>query len=193
MVDTGAVTTVIPRSILEGLGIRPTKRETFEYAGGEQVQLDMAEARAVVEGRETGTWVIFGEEGASPLLGAYTLEGVFLAVAPLQSATDSSGGFAEVGATHRDAQRTDGMNLALDIDEETAAKVSKIAAARDMTVEAMVAEYLTGIANSEAGVTLRKVQAAQLMETFERLSRDMGPRTWTRDDLYEERLGRYDR
>ena len=82
MVDTGAVTTAIPRSILEGLGIRPTKRETFEYAGGEQVQLDMAEARAVVEGRETGTWVIFGEEGASPLLGAYTLEGVFLAVDP---------------------------------------------------------------------------------------------------------------
>ena len=30
------------------------------------------------------------------------------------------------------------MNLTLDIDEETAARVSKIAAARDMTVEAMV-------------------------------------------------------
>ena len=87
------------------------------------------------------------------------------------------------------------MNLILDIDEETAAKVSKIAAAQDTTLEAMVAEYLTGIANSEAGVTvtLRKAKAAQLMETFERLSRDMGPRTWTRDDLYEERLGRYDR
>ena len=82
MVDTGAVTTVIPRSILAGLDITPTKRETFEYAGGERVHLDMAEARAVVEGRETGTWVIFGEEGASPLLGAYTLEGVFLAVDP---------------------------------------------------------------------------------------------------------------
>ena len=73
---------MIPSSILEGLGISPTKRETFEYAGGEQVQLDMAETRAVVEGRETGTWVIFGEEGASPLLGAYTLEGVFLTVDP---------------------------------------------------------------------------------------------------------------
>ncbi len=80
MVDKGAVTTVIPRSTLEGPDIRPTKHETFEYAGGEQVQLDMAEARAVVEGREAGTWGIFGEESASPLLGAYTLEGVFLAV-----------------------------------------------------------------------------------------------------------------
>ena len=82
MVDTGAITTVIPRSTLEGLGIQPAKRETFEYAGGEQVQLDMAEARARVEGRETITWVIFGEAGASPLLGAYTLEGVFLGVDP---------------------------------------------------------------------------------------------------------------
>ena len=82
MADTGTITTVVPRTVLEGLGISPTKRETFEYAGGEQVQLDMAEARARVEGRETVTWVIFGEEGASPLLGAYTLEGVLLGVDP---------------------------------------------------------------------------------------------------------------
>ena len=83
------------------------------------------------------------------------------------------------------------MNLMLDIDDEIVAKVSRIAEARDMTVEAMVVEYLTGVANDDA--VERKAQAARLMETFERLSRDMGPRTWTRDDLYEERLGRYGR
>ena len=82
MADTGAVTTVIPRPILAGLGIAPTRRETFQYAGGQQVQLDLAEARARVSERETNTWVIFGEDGMSPLLGAYTLEGVFLAVDP---------------------------------------------------------------------------------------------------------------
>ena len=82
MADTGAVTTIIPRPILADLGITPTRRETFQYAGGEQVQLDMAEARVRVSERETNTWVIFGEEGMSPLLGAYTLEGVFLAVDP---------------------------------------------------------------------------------------------------------------
>ena len=81
------------------------------------------------------------------------------------------------------------MNLNLDIDEETAARVSRIAAARDMTVEAIVAEYLTGIANDDAAE--RKAQAGRLMETFDRLNRDIGPRTWTRDDLYEERLGKY--
>ena len=82
LADTGATTTVVPRSILDGLGILPARQETFEYASGQRVQLDMAQARARVEGRETYTWVIFGEEGTSPLLGAYTLEGVFLAVDP---------------------------------------------------------------------------------------------------------------
>ena len=82
IVDTGATTTVIPGSALRRLGIAPTKRETFEYAGGERVELDMAEAKARVADRETTTWVIFGEEGTSALLGAYTLEGMFLAVDP---------------------------------------------------------------------------------------------------------------
>jgi len=42
----------------------------------------MAPATVRVEGKETITWVIFGEEGFGALLGAYTLEGVFLAVDP---------------------------------------------------------------------------------------------------------------
>lgn len=82
LADTGASTTVVPRSILDGLGILPTRQETFEYASGERVELDMAQAWARVEGRETYTWVIFGEDGVAPILGAYTLEGVFLAVDP---------------------------------------------------------------------------------------------------------------
>ena len=81
------------------------------------------------------------------------------------------------------------MNLTLDIDEATAAKVNKIAANRNMTVESLVVEYLTGIADDAAAE--RKANAANLMETFEQLSRNIGPRTWTRDDLYEERLGKY--
>ncbi len=81
LVDTGASTTVVPGSTLRRLGIAPTKRETFEYAGGQRVELDMAEARARVADRETTTWVIFGEDDTA-LLGAYTLEGTFLAVDP---------------------------------------------------------------------------------------------------------------
>ena len=82
LADTGATTTVIPREILTALGVSPTRQETFEFASGQQTSLDMAQATAQAEGRETITWIIFGEEGMSPLLGAYTLEGLFLAVDP---------------------------------------------------------------------------------------------------------------
>ena len=98
LVDTGATTTVIPGSALRRLGISPTKRETFEYAGGERVELDMAEARARVAGRETTTWVIFGEEGTSALLGAYTLEGAFLGVDPYVQKRIPVGGLLKASA-----------------------------------------------------------------------------------------------
>ena len=82
LADTGATTTVIPASVLEELGVTPTTSQTFEYASGEQVELDMGETRIRVESRETVSWVIFGNEDGGALLGAYTLEGVFLAVDP---------------------------------------------------------------------------------------------------------------
>ena len=56
MADTGAAMTIIPCPILDRLGITPTRRETFQYAGGEQVELDLAQANARVDGRETVTW-----------------------------------------------------------------------------------------------------------------------------------------
>ncbi len=82
LVDTGATTTVIPADILRRLGVSPTTSHTFRYANGEQVELGMAQIWARVSGVETITWVVFGEEGTDALLGAYTLEGVFLAVDP---------------------------------------------------------------------------------------------------------------
>ena len=82
LVDTGAMTTVIPASVLHRLGVEPTKSQVFDHADGHEVELDMAETKIKIDGRETITWVIFGEETASPLLGAYTLSGVFLGVDP---------------------------------------------------------------------------------------------------------------
>ena len=83
------------------------------------------------------------------------------------------------------------MNITLSIDEAIVKKVRKIAIDRDTTLNAMVREYLMSVAESDAAV--RKEQADALMASTERLARDMGPRRWTRDDLYDERLGRYGR
>ena len=82
MADTGAVTTMIPGSVLRRLGVVPSIRDTFEYAGGEQTELDMGETKIRVGDRETTSWIIFGEEGTGALLGAYTLEGLRLGVDP---------------------------------------------------------------------------------------------------------------
>ena len=82
LVDTGATTTVVPTSVLRRLSVTPAMYQTFEYASGEEVELGMTEVRVRVQDRETSTWVVFGNDDAGTLLGAYTLEGVFLGVDP---------------------------------------------------------------------------------------------------------------
>ena len=43
----------------------------------------MGEARATIDGRSIATIVVFGEDNAIALLGAYTLEGLRLTVDPV--------------------------------------------------------------------------------------------------------------
>ena len=75
------------------------------------------------------------------------------------------------------------MNITLNIDEDIVKKVRKIAIDKDTTLTAMVRDYLTWVAN---GDTLERERRIRLLEdSFERLSRDMGPRSWKREDLYD--------
>lgn len=74
------------------------------------------------------------------------------------------------------------MSITLNIDEEIVKKVRKIAIDKDTTLTAMVRDYLTWVAKGDA-LEHQQIIAA-LDESFERLSRDMGPRNWSRDDLY---------
>ena len=75
------------------------------------------------------------------------------------------------------------MNITLSVDEETVKKVRKVAIDKDTTLSAMVRDFLTSVAENDAGA--KQEHIARFRETAERLSRDMGPRTWTRDDLYD--------
>ena len=75
------------------------------------------------------------------------------------------------------------MKLVLDIDEETAAKVIHIAAARNMTVEAMVEEYLTGIANSHAASRLERI--TKFRDALQRTEDEARIVNLNRDDLYD--------
>ena len=70
----------------------------------------------------------------------------------------------------------------LNIDDEIAKKVHKIARRNNTTLAAMVKDYLTSTANAD--VAKRREHVAQLKDSFQKMSRDMGPRKWTREDLH---------
>ncbi len=83
-VDTGSTYTCLPADLLRELGIVPFRRIRSELADGSIVEDPIGEVRVRVESIETTTIVIFAEEGAPALLGAYTLEGSLLVVDPVR-------------------------------------------------------------------------------------------------------------
>ena len=75
IIDSGAVYSVIPRTVLEALGIAPHSRRRFHLADGRAIEREMGFALFDYLGERTGTSVIFGEEGDAALMGVTTLEG----------------------------------------------------------------------------------------------------------------------
>ena len=83
LVDTGATHSLLPGHLLARLGVQRIERVAFHLADESTVDYDVGEIRFRLDGRERTTSVIFGPEGASPLLGATTLELFNLAVDPV--------------------------------------------------------------------------------------------------------------
>ena len=83
-VDTGAAYTTLPGGLLRELGIEPVGKRRFLLADGHRIEMDYGEARATVDGESVTTLIVFGEDGAPALLGAYTLEGLAMAVDPVE-------------------------------------------------------------------------------------------------------------
>ena len=82
MVDTGASYTIVPANLLRDLGVEPIDKITLFPADGHPVQYDIGQAIATINDRSIHTLVVFGDDNARALLGAYTLEGLRLAVDP---------------------------------------------------------------------------------------------------------------
>ena len=82
-VDTGAAYTTTPARLLRELG-KPMGQRQFLMADGRRVWMDYGEARVTIDDESVTTIVVFSEDDAPPLLGAYTLEGLALAVDPLR-------------------------------------------------------------------------------------------------------------
>jgi len=84
LVDSGAVYSVVPTPILEKLGIRPLAEQEFRLANGAKIVRKKGIALFRYGERVGGADVVFGEEGDSTLLGAFTLEALGLVLDPLK-------------------------------------------------------------------------------------------------------------
>ena len=82
-VDTGAAYTTLPSTLLRGLGIEPVDKGVFLLADGRRVEMEIGRAWTTINGASEVTLVVFEEDDAPPLLGAYTLEGLRLAADPI--------------------------------------------------------------------------------------------------------------
>lgn len=82
LVDTGSFYTLVPAKLLKDLEVEPFDTYTLELADGSLVDHDVGLAVATIGERRAPTMVLFGNDDVEPLLGAYTLEGLLLAVDP---------------------------------------------------------------------------------------------------------------
>jgi predicted aspartyl protease len=84
LVDSGAVSSVVPARILRRLGVRPVSTQEFTLANGDIIRRRKGIAQFSMGDRVGGADVIFGEKDDSLLLGATSLEAMGLALDPLK-------------------------------------------------------------------------------------------------------------
>ena len=83
LVDTGSTYTVLPKELLEQLGINQEGQRSFELGDDRLVEYPIGYARLRLSEVQTIVLVVFGPEVVSPLLGATALEHLSLAVDPI--------------------------------------------------------------------------------------------------------------
>ena len=80
LVDTGATYSVILGVALRSIGVQPSVRRRFRLADDTHVEYEAGVANLRYGGENLPVLVVFGDESASPLLGATALENLSLAV-----------------------------------------------------------------------------------------------------------------
>ena len=83
LVDTGACLCVarrqafdslVPRARLEAIGLKPKGRREYTLADGTMISMEITTADLEFEGEVVGGTIVYGEDGAEPLLGVTALE-----------------------------------------------------------------------------------------------------------------------
>ena len=82
LADTGAIDSLVPRSHLEAIGLKPKGQRMYGLADGSEVRMDITTGDIEFMGEVVGSTIVFGEEDAEPLLGVTALESVGIEVDP---------------------------------------------------------------------------------------------------------------
>ena len=84
LVDTGAIYTMLPEDLLDGLGVERLDTDIFEMADDSLVEYSIGGALVRLMGRALPVPVVFARVGNTPLVGATTLQILRLVVDPVE-------------------------------------------------------------------------------------------------------------
>jgi predicted aspartyl protease len=84
LVDSGAIYSVVPATLLRKLHVKPHSKQVFTLADGSHVTRRKGDLLFRLDGSQGMAPVIFGEKGDSTLLGAVTLEALGVILDPLK-------------------------------------------------------------------------------------------------------------
>lgn len=82
LVDSGAVYSVMPETVLKEMGISPTHKQQFSLANGDVIEKSVGQAFFEFHKKVGSSPVVFGEAGIY-LLGAVTLESLGVILDPI--------------------------------------------------------------------------------------------------------------
>ena len=83
LVDTGTMNSVVPRSCIQAIGLKPEGQRIYELADGREVKLDFARAFIEFMGDLTAGRVVIADGDVEPLLGVTALESAGIEVDPV--------------------------------------------------------------------------------------------------------------
>jgi clan AA aspartic protease len=84
LVGSGAVYSVVPKTVLRQVGIKPHSRKTFTLADGSEIERVVGDVVFKFNGHQGASPVIFGEKGDSTLLGTVSLEALGFLLDPIR-------------------------------------------------------------------------------------------------------------
>jgi clan AA aspartic protease len=84
LIDSGAVYSVVPATLLRKLRVKPHSKRTFILADGSEITRKIGDVLFRLDGRQGAAPVIFGEKEDSTLLGTVSLEALGMALDPMK-------------------------------------------------------------------------------------------------------------